>query len=167
MSAYLKLGAAALLLALAFGAGFHFGSLSADDKLNAYRTAVEAQHAAQLQAVVDTMTAHDNQAAAQHAADQRVIDRYDATQGIPDPASVGTAHRVLLLAASFDGTGDCPVQQTGPLAGGSAPSAGGTRETRQAQPGLIQVLEADLDDYIAACGRDDKRLILTQGLAPK
>lgn len=165
--AYAKWGGiAALALALA-GGGYHFGGLSADDKLNAYKTAAEAQHVAQLQAVVTTMETNARDAAADHAKLQKVIDAYDATKDVPDPASIGTAHRVLLLAASAAGAGDCPVQQTGPVASGGAGSSGGASETRKAQSGLVQVLEADLDDYIAACGRDDKRLVLTQGLGPK
>jgi hypothetical protein len=165
--AYLKWGGiAALTLALVAG-GYHFGGLSADDKLNAYKTAVEAQHAAQIQAVVDAMTKHDKQAAAQHAADQKAIDRYDANKDVPDPASIGTAHRVLLIAASSPDTGDCPVQQAGTVAGRSADTSGGAGEAEKAKSRLVSLVEADLDDYIAACGRDDKRLVLTQGLAPK
>ena len=165
--AYIKIGAGLALLAIATGAGFHFGSLSADDKLNAYKTASEAQHVAQLQAVVTTLDNNARQAAADHASQQKVIDAYDATKNVPDPASIGTAHRVLLIAASSAGTGNCPVQQTGPVAGGSPGSSGGAGETPKAQSRLVSLVEADLDDYIAACGRDDKRLVLTQGLAPK
>jgi hypothetical protein len=165
--AYLKWGAAAALLAGTAGAGFHFGGLSADDKLNAYKTTEEAQHVAQLQAVVSTMENNARDAAADHAKLQKVIDAYDATKDIPDPASIGTAHRVLLLAASAGAASDCPVQQTGPMAGGSASASGGAGETAKAQSRLVTLVEADLDDYIAACGRDDKRLVLAQGLAPK
>ena len=146
---YIKLGAAAVLLAIAAGAGYHFGGLAS-------KTALEAQHAAQLQAVVNRLDENARQAAADHASQQKVIDAYDATKDIPDPASVGTAHRVLLLAAS---AGGCPVPEAGTVAGGAprpAPIAIGPSE-----------VERRLNDYIQACGGDAKRLIATQGLAPK
>lgn len=145
---YIKIGAAALLLAIAAGAGYHFGGLSS-------KTALEADHVAQLQAVVNAMDENARAAAADHATQQKVIDRYDATKDIPDPASVGTAHRLLILAAAGGG---CAVPETGPLAG-RAPDA--SRST----VGPSEV-ERRLDDYIQACGRDDKKLTAAQALAP-
>lgn len=145
---YVKLGAAAVLLAIAAGAGYHFGGLAS-------KTALEAQHAAQLQAVVDRLDENARQAAADQLKQQKVIDAYDATKDIPDPASVGTAHRLLIVAAAGGG---CAVPEAGALAG------------RDPDPARIAIgpsrVEQALDDYIQACGRDTKKLIAAQALAP-
>src|SRR5258708_38758805 len=97
--AYLKWGGIAAALLSYSWLWFHLGGLSS-------KTALEAQHVAQLQAVVATMENNARDAAAAHAKQQRAIDAYDAPNDVPDPASVGSAHRVLLLAAS---AGSCPV----------------------------------------------------------
>jgi hypothetical protein len=151
---YAKIAAGVLFAALCF----YLGGL-------APKAALERDHADMAQAATRALLAQAAQAAADHASQQKVIDDYDANKDIPDPASIGTARRVLLLAAA--GAGNCPVPETGAVAGGGARPAGGASEAREAQSGLVTLLEADLDDYIAACDRDDKRLILTQGLAPK
>jgi hypothetical protein len=146
--AYIKIGAAALLLAIAAGAGYHFGGLAS-------KTALEADHAAQLQAVVNRLDENAREATADHAHLQRVIDRYDATKDIPDPASVGTAHRVYLYAASACGGG---LPEARALAGGvpgATPVTIGPSE-----------VERRLDDYIRACGEDANLLRTVQALAP-
>jgi hypothetical protein len=145
---YIEMGAAVALLTVSAGAGYHFGGLAS-------KTALEAQHVAQLQAVVDAMDENARQAAADHATQQRVIDAYDATKNIPDPASIGTAHRVLIVAAAGGG---CPVPEAGTLAGRTADAA-------RSAVGPSEV-ERRLDDYIQACGRDDKKLTAAQALAP-
>src|SRR5258708_33955541 len=99
--AYLKWGGIAAALLSYSWLWFHLGGLSS-------KTALEAQHVAQLQAVVTTMEDNARDAAADHAKQQREIDAYDATKDVPHPASVGTAHPMLLLAATAD---NCPVQQ--------------------------------------------------------
>ena len=144
----IELGAAALCVTLAAAAGYHFGGLAS-------KAALQADHVAQLQAVVNAMDENARQAAAGELKQQRVIDRYDATKDIPDPASVGTARRVLIVAAAGGG---CAVPETATLAG-RAPDA--TRST----VGPSEV-ERRLDEYIQACGRDDKKLTAAQALAP-
>jgi hypothetical protein len=67
---YVKMGAAALVLAIAAGAGYHFGGLSS-------KTALEADHAAMAKAATDALLAqrahataqaiNDNAAETQHA----------------------------------------------------------------------------------------------------
>ena len=155
---YIKLGAAALLLAIAAGAGFHFGSLSADDKLNAYKTAVEGQHAAQLQAVVNAMTEHDQQAAAQHAADQRVIDAYDAAKAVPDPVAIGLAHRVYLVAASASGA-ECSQLP-------AARAVAARTQAPSAIPGGDPSIIGRIQDVIDACTADADQLNAMVKLAP-
>lgn len=145
---YVKLGAAALVLAIAAGAGYHFGGLAA-------KTALEADHAAQLQAVVNQLDENARQAAADHLHLQGVIDHYDATKDIPDPASVGTAHRVLIVAAAGGG---CAVPEAGTVAGGAQ------------APAAIAIgpspIERALDDYIKACSADADQMIPMVALAP-
>lgn len=157
--AYAKWGGIAAALLAWSWLCFHQGGLGPT-------AALERDHADMAEATTKALLAQAAQAAADHASQQRVIDAYDATKDIPDPASIGTAHRVLLLAGAACGDSD-PVPETGPVASGGAHSSGGAGETPKAQSRLVQVLEADLDDYIGACGRDDDRLVLTQGLAPK
>lgn len=162
---YAKFGGIFFACLLLSGGGFYFGGLRSAASLSAYKTAVEAQHATQLTAVVKVLEDNARAAAADHAKQQKVIDHYDATKGIPDPASIGTAHRVFLVAAG--GPSDCPLPEAGGVAGGGPGPAGGASEAGKAESRLVTIVEADLDEYIAACGNDDKRLVLTQGLAPK
>lgn len=153
---YIKLGAAAVLLAIATGAGYHFGGLSGSVKAADAQTALERDHASMAQAATTALLAQAAQAAADHASQQKVIDAYDATKDIPDPASIGTAHRVLLVAAAGGG---CAVPETGTVAGGAAgpaPIAIGPSE-----------VERRLNDYIQACGGDAKRLTAAQALASR
>jgi hypothetical protein len=142
---YIKLAAGAGLLFWAY----HLGG-------NASRAALEADHAAMATAATKALLAQAAQAAADHASQQRVIDAYDATKDIPDPASVGTAHRVLLLAA---GAGDCPVPEAAAVAGGAPRAPAVTIGPSE--------VERRLDDYIQACGEDTKLLRTVQALAPK
>lgn len=139
----------AVLAMILFSAGYHFGGLAS-------KTALETDHAAQLQAVVDRLDENAREAAADHAKQQRVIDAYDATKDIPDPASIGTAHRVLILAAAGGG---CPVPETGAVAGGAPDPA-------RVAIGPSRVEQA-LDAYIKACGRDVKKLTAGQALASR
>jgi hypothetical protein len=145
---YLKLGAIVAMVAALFATGYHIGALSS-------KTALEADHTAQLQAVVNAMDENARQAAADHAHMQGVIDAYDATKDIPDPASVGTAHRVLIVAAAGGG---CPVPEAAAVAGraqASAPIAIGPSEVERA-----------LDDYIHACSADAAQMNPMIALAP-
>lgn len=155
---YIKLGAAVVALAIAAGAGFHFGGLSADDKLNAYKTAVEAQHVAQLQAVVNTMTEHDKQAAAQHAADQKVIDAYDLQKSLP-PITAGLVERMRLIEAASCRAGHSVLPGAGPVAGGADAASG----VPAGDPEGDRLLQAALD----AAAHDAARLNAVRQLAPK
>lgn len=145
---YAKIGAAVALLAIVAGIGFHLGGLRAT-------AALEADHAAMAEAATKALLAQAAQAASDHASQQKVIDRYDATKDDPDPASIGTAHRVLIVAAA----GGCPVPEAGALAG------------RAAEPARVAIgpseVERRLNDYIQACGRDVKKLTTAQALAPR
>lgn len=144
--AYLKIGGIIALVAGLFGLGYHFGGLS-------FKTALEANHAAQLQAVVNRLDENARAAAADHAHLQGVIDAYLAKP--IDPIVPGIAHRVYVFAASACGGG---VPQAATLAGhvpGPTPIALGPSE-----------VERRLDDYIRACDQDARRLTAVQALAP-
>lgn len=155
---YIELGVAALCLVLAAATGFHFGGLSADDKLNTYRTEVEVAHATQLSAVA---TAYQDQVLAREASEaklQRVENAYDELKGAPDPATVGVAHRLLIVAASTDRTGGCGLPAAGAVASGA--------QTPAALPIGPSGVERSLGDYIAACAADAAQLNAMIQLAP-
>lgn len=147
---YVKLGAAAVLLAIVAGAGYHFGGMAS-------RIAAGAQHAAQLQAVVKAMDDNARQAAADHLHMQGVIDRYDAIKDSPDLAFVaaGTAHRLYIRAASACGGG---VPEATSVASGT--------QTPTAQPLGPSRVESALGDYIRACSADAAQMIPMIELAP-
>jgi len=139
---YAKLGGAALLLA----AAFYLGGLASKSRYEALR-------AAQLSAVA---AAYQNQVLAREASEaklQRVQNAYDAIKDLPDPATVGTAHRVLIAAA-----GGCDVPETRAMAGGA--------QTPAAQPVGPSGIERALGDYIAACSADAAQMIPMVELAP-
>jgi hypothetical protein len=154
---YAKIAGFGALAAFLVWVGFHFGGLSADDKLANYKTAVEAQHAAQLQAVVATMTEHDTQAAAQHAKDQGVIDAYDAQKDLA-PVTAGIVQRMRLVEAASCSAGGGVVPGAAALAGGTD-AAGGVSGSHAESDRLLQ---AALD----AAARDADRLNAVIKLAP-
>jgi len=109
--------------------------------------------AAQLSAVA---AAYQNQVLAREASEaklQRVQNAYDAIKDLPDPATVGTAHRVLIAAA-----GGCDVPETRAMADGA--------QTPAAQPVGPSGIERALGDYIAACSADAAQMIPMVELAP-
>ena len=149
-----KIGAAALLLWI----GWHFGGLSKDDELNKYKTAVEAQHAAQLQIVANVMTQHDQQAAAERAAQQKVIDAYDAEKNLA-PITTGIVQRMRIVeAAAACSAGNSVVPKAGPMASG-AQGTGGV-------PGGLSEGERLLQGALDAASRDASRLNAAVKLAP-
>jgi hypothetical protein len=154
---YAKIGGVMMLIALLFGAGYHLGGLSADDKLNAYKTAVEAQHAAQLQAVVTTMDEHDHQAALERMANQKVIDTYDLQKNLP-PITAGLVERMRLVEAAAACADDSGLPKTGAVAGGAQAASGIPRSDPEAE----RLLQAALD----AADRDSGRLNAAVKLAP-
>lgn len=137
---YLKVGAAALLLILVGGTGYRLGGSSA-------RADAARDRAVQLQAVA---SAYQNQTIALEAAQAKlktVQDAYDAIKDLPDPATVGAARRVLLVAARAGGC-DLPTAAS-PTPGIAPPTA---------LPGSAQRLERALDDYVQACSADARQL---------
>lgn len=142
---YVKLGAAALALSGAAWAGFHFGGLSAAEDLAVYKTAVEAQRAAQLKTVVDTLEDQIKQAAAQHAADQRIVDAYDAIKDLPPPHA-GLVERMQLVEAASCAAVSGEVPGTGDAAGGTHAASGVSRgdpEARRLLQGTFNAGDAD------------------------
>lgn len=157
MITYLKIGGIAALAALLVWAGWHFGGLSKDDELNRYKTAVEAQHAAQLQTVANVMTQHDQQAAAERAAQQKVIDAYDQEKNLA-PITTGIVERMRLVEAAACSAGNRVVPPGGPVAGGAQSAGGISRSDAEGD----RLLQAALD----AADRDADRLNAVVKLAP-
>lgn len=160
MISYLKIGGIAVLAAFLVWTGYHFGGLSADDKLANYKTAVEAQHAAQLQAVANVMTQHDQQAAAQHAADQKVIDAYDEQKNLA-PVTAGIVQRMRIIEAAACSAGDRVVPAGGVLASGTQDTSAKPASDPVTQR-LSQLTQAAFD----ACAADAKQLNAVVKLAP-
>jgi hypothetical protein len=146
---YIKLGAAAALLAIAAGSGYHFGGLSA-------KSSAEAAHAAQLQAVTDAYQKQVLATAASEAKLQKAENDYDAIKDLPDPVTTGLASRVLLHACPAGG-GDVPQART------VASGAPGAAQEPSGDSGFGGRLQAVLD----ACTADSRQMSAMIDLAPK
>lgn len=143
ISLYVKLGAAAALLAVIFGLGWHLGGLSGQAAL------ARLQHD---QAQI-TATAVLNERASTQAEVNRlnkVVATYENAP--PDPISVGIAHRVYLYANT-----SCPAVPKAPA------DPGGTIITRTEPRGFEDALQG----YVDACARDALRLNAIQAAWPK
>jgi hypothetical protein len=141
---YVKLGAGAGLLFLAY----HLGG-------NASRAALEAQHAAQMSAVA---TAYQNQTLALQASEaqlEKVQNAYDAIKDVPDPVSTGLAQRVL-VAAGGACRSDLPK---------AAAVAGGTQASPAVTGGDSGIV-GRLQGLIDACTADSKQMNAMIELAP-
>jgi hypothetical protein len=145
---YAKLAAGALLLALAAGAGWHFGSLSKDDELNRYKTDAQAQHAAQLSALA---TAWQNRELETQAKD----DRHDKELALlRDLRSAPLPGVVLSVCPSTPG----PVVSSGggqaaePADAGPLPAGNGSvpRSSGDIRPGLLGIAD-EADVLLADC----------------
>lgn len=137
---------------------FHLGGASSETNLANYKTDVEGQHVAQLQAVLDTMGQHDQQAAAQHAADRKVIDAYDLEKALP-PATAGLVERMRIVEGASCGASGGQLPGNRPLAGGVDPARG----VPGSDPEADRLLQAAFD----AGTRDALRLNAVTKLAPK
>lgn len=164
---YIKIGAAVLLLAIVAGASFHFGGLGPKVDLAKeqtsfanYKTDVEAQYAANLKTVADTLNKQIQDGLAKRAAMQKVIDDYDEQKAKP-PVTAGLAGelRDATKAASCPASGH--VSQAGPVAGGTqgaaAQPSGGPSAERLS--GLVQ-------NVFDASDGDAKQMIAMIKLAP-
>lgn len=135
--------AAALLLS---GGGFYLGTLRGKSQL-------EQLQASQFKALAD---AYQAQVLARQQSEtklQTVENQYDAIKDIPDPATVGTARRLLIVAAA------CPDVPQG------ATVAGGTENAAAITLGPSPI-ERALDAYVQACSADAKQLAAMIELAP-
>lgn len=110
--AYIKYGAiAAALIGYSF-LWFHLGGLSSDVKLANDKTAQEAQYAANLKTVADTLNKQIQDGVASRAAQQRIIDAYDQEKAKPAvTAGLAGELRDATQAAS------CPPGRQLPAAG--------------------------------------------------
>lgn len=146
---YAKLGVAIALIAASFWAGWSING----DRATA---AANALHAAQLQAAVTALDTQASQRVAAEAQLAKVQGDYDAIKDVPDPVSVGLAHRLLVVAPSAC-SGSVP---------GAPAVAGGTPPATPVTLGPSAV-ERALNHYIEACGGDAKQLAAVIQLAPK
>jgi hypothetical protein len=155
--AYAKwIGIATLIAAIAVFS-FRQGGLASEAKLAAFQSEVQAQHVVQLQAVVHTMTEHDNAAAEQHAADRKVIDAYD-TQKSKSPVTAGVVERMRVVEAAACS----PSNRVLPSSGSVASGAESTGRVPRSDAEGDRLLQAALD----AADRDADRLNAVVKLAP-
>lgn len=143
---YLKIGGAALLLAIAAGAGYHFGGLAS-------KTALEADHAAMAKVATDALLAQRSQAAAQAITDNTAEAAHDKTiESLPA--------RVIRTPVFLRAPGDvCPdvVPATQAQTGGADP-AGRAAEQGSGEHDLRPALEAfklKYETVLADCRRLD------------
>lgn len=153
---YIKIGAAIALLGAVAAAGFHFGGLSADDKLANYKTEVQSQYATNLKTVADTLNKQIQDGITARAALQKVVDQYELEKSLP-PATAGVVERLRLIESASCAAGrDLP--KAGTLAGGPQAASG----IPASLPELDRLHQAAFD----AADRDAKRLNTVVKLAP-
>jgi len=123
--------------------------------------AAKAAQAAQLTQVVKTYEQQLSASQEANAAQQKVVDAYDAIKDAPDPVSIGLATRVLERACPSGG-GDLPQAST--VAGGTqTPPASGGRDSGSQSSGLGSKIQAVID----ACIADDRQLETVIKIAPQ
>lgn len=153
---YIKIGAALAVVAAAAIGGFHFGGLSADDKLANYQTQVQAQYAANLKTVADTLNAQIKDGADKRAAMQKVIDAYDLEKSLP-PVTAGVVQRMRYIESADCAAGH-QLPGTATVAGGAQAASGVPRGVSE----LDRLHQAAFD----AAARDSARLNAVVKLAP-
>jgi hypothetical protein len=145
---YVKLGAAAALLAGAAGVGWHFGGLAKDDAFNRYKTDVQAQRATQLSALASAWQNRELQTQAKDARHDAEMATLQAVRNNPLP---GVA---LSVCPSTPG----PIvfaggsETTQPAGAGSLPAGNGSvpRASGDIRPGLLRIAD-EADVQIANC----------------
>lgn len=153
---YAKIGGIAALAAALLWAGWHFGGLSSAEKLANYQTTVEAQYAANLKTVADTLNKQIKDGVAERAAQQKVIDAYDLEKALP-PVTAGVVERLRYIE-STSCTASHQLPGAAAVAGG-AQAAGGV-------PGGLSELDRLHQAAFDAAARDASRLNAAVKLAP-
>lgn len=154
---YAKIGGAVALAALLLFTGWHFGGMSSAEKLAKYQTAVEAQYAANIKTVADTLNQQIQDGLTARAAQQKVIDAYDLEKALP-PATAGIVGRMRLVeSASCAASRDLP--KAGTLVGGT--------DAASALPGSNAEGDRLLQAALDAADQDADQLNAVVKLAPK
>jgi hypothetical protein len=156
MILYAKIGGAVALAALLVWTGWHFGGMSSAEKLAKYQAAVEAQYAANLKTVADTLNKQIQDGIAKREALQKVVDQYELEKSLP-PATAGVVERLRYIQGPSCAAGSV-LPGAGTVAGGSqAPSGVPSRSAE-----IAGLLQSALD----AASRDAARLNAIIKLAP-
>lgn len=152
---YIKFGAAAVLLAIAAGAGYHFGGLDGKAKVAEAKTALEADHAAMAKAATDALLAQRSHAAAEAITDNKAEAQHDQTiESLPA--------RVVRTPVWVRAPGDiCPADDR--VSGAQAQTTGQDPGGRGAQPGsgerdirpAIEAFKLKYETALADCRRLD------------
>lgn len=153
---YAKLAGAAAILAVVGAGCWHFGGLSKQDELDKFKTAQQAQYAANLKTVADTLNKQIQDGIADRAKLQKVIDAYDLEKTLP-PITAGVVERLRYIQGASCAANN-PVPGAGAVAGG-AQAAGGV-------PASLSELERLHQAAFDAAARDSQRLNAMRQLAP-
>jgi hypothetical protein len=153
---WMKLAAIGIVLATLFIVGFHFGGMSSAEKLAKYQTDVEAQYAANLKTVADTLNKQIQDGVAERAAQQKVIDAYDLEKALP-PVTAGVVERLRYIESA-----SCTAGHQLP----GAPAVAGGAQAASGVPGGVSELDRLHQAAFDAAARDASRLNAVVKLAP-
>lgn len=147
---YAKIAAAVLVIAAIAGAGFHFGKLAGDVKAANAKTALQADHAAQLSALASAWQARELQTAQATDRYVRENDQLRIKRDLPLP---GAPLRVCLAPSNTV----LPASDAGPdrpTAAGALPGANAAlpRSGGDIRQGLFAIAD-EADNLLAACRR--------------
>lgn len=147
---YAKLGGIVFACLLLSGGGFYFGGLRGDAKAAEAKTALEADHAAQLKALATAWQARE---LAYEGQTQRYVNEIEILRHTRAEPLPGTPLRVCFAAPN-------PILPAG-ASGGAGPAAAGTLPSGDAtvpqssgdiRPGLFSIAD-EADDLLAECRR--------------
>jgi hypothetical protein len=159
---YAKVAAGLALAGIIAGTSWHLSGLSWAAKLDSYKTAVEAQQAAQLQAVATDYRKQLASAQAMAVRQQGVIDGLNKALSLPDPRVTDLGRRLLVAEAAASRPGSCGVPKTGTSAAANQglPAAGPTGDAGAGR--LLELTQAVFD----GCKKDDDVLDAAIKLLP-
>lgn len=151
---YIKIGAAVVLATVLTGTGYHFGTLSGDEKADAAKATMETDHANMADAATKALISQRAQVIAEAAADHKTEQTHanelaaiDNTPPRSDPVRVYVKTPGAVCIPAVPGAeGQAHSVAADPAKGGSQPVDRG-RDIRPAIEALKKRLEKIMADY--------------------